>query len=150
MNAVHDLLFALLLIVVVHLALLAIPAWIWVNYRWDRNRVKTYIEEGGGQLLSFTWTMDTPQHLFNYDGFARIYSVQFLNSAGERRQAICQTNWASGVYLTEEIEVCVDGNTPRGSLDVPQTVVSLEAEIERLRIENAVLRGDKSNKANGN
>lgn len=144
MDASQDWFVAVLLIVVVHLVLIAIPLWFWANNRWDRDRVKAHIEERGGQLLSMKWTLDAPQFLFSRDVNARIYSVRFIDSGGETRQATCQTNWMSGVYLTEEALVNLDNRTPLKTEEIPRNVKSLEAELERLRLENAALKGDRT------
>ncbi len=144
MDASQDWFVAVLLIVAVHLVLIAIPLWFWANNRWDRDRVKAYIEERGGQLLSMKWTLDATQYSFIRDGNARIYCVRFLDSSGETHQATCQTNWMSGVYLTEESVVNGDNQTSRKSEKSPRNVEILEAELERLRLENTALKGDRT------
>ncbi len=63
----------------------------------DDDRVRNYIEQQGGQLLSKEW------QLFGRGWFGspkeRIYLIRFLDRDGNEHEASCKTNYFAGVYV---------------------------------------------------
>jgi hypothetical protein len=66
----------------------------------DGDRVRSYIEQRGGRMLSSGWAP------FGKGWFGeksdRIYEVHYLDQDGNEHQATCKTSLFTGVYFTED------------------------------------------------
>jgi hypothetical protein len=98
----------------------------------DGDRVRAYIEERGGRLLSSDWAP------FGKGWFGersdRIYEVRYLDSDGNEHHAHCKTSMFTGVYFTEDRIVRYSERPSEESEDKVRLSV-LEREIRRLRDE---------------
>lgn len=78
---------------------LMVGGW-WVTSSWDEKRVRDYIQERGGRIVSIHWSP------FGKGWFGekndRIYEVVFYDDKGEQHFATCKTSMMSGVYWTED------------------------------------------------
>lgn len=102
----------------------------------DRDRVRSYIEERGGRLLSSNWAP------FGTGWFGeksdRIYEVRYLDAGGNEHHATCKTSLLTGVYLTEDL--IVRHVKPLPAQRTPD-LAELEQENRRLRAELEQLKG---------
>lgn len=107
----------------------------------DAGRVRAYVEERGGQLLSSTWT-PFGKGWFG-DKSDRIYEVRYLDQEGNEHLASCKTSMFSGVYFTED-NIVAHGAVPARRQDRTTTrLAELERENQWLReeLERARRRG---------
>jgi len=65
--------------------------------RLDRDRIREYIKNGGGQVLHIVWNPFGPGW---WGSRERIYDVTYKTHNGEVREATCKTTMFSGVYWT--------------------------------------------------
>ena len=65
--------------------------------RLDRDRIREYIKNGGGQVLHIVWNPFGPGW---WGSRERIYDVTYKTHKGEVREATCKTTMFSGVYWT--------------------------------------------------
>jgi hypothetical protein len=116
----------------------------------DKDRVRAYIEERGGRVVSINWSP------FGKGWFGekndRIYEVVYYDVAGCQHLATCKTSLFSGVYWTEDrvahgaarwYENVARDVEPGASLigKLPVQAPNDEAgELRRLRAENERLR----------
>ncbi len=108
---------------------------------FDRDRVRRYIEEQGGEVLDAQWNPFGTGWRGEKD--SRIYRVQFRDRYGNIREATVKTSLFSGVYFTNDIivvpaesQAAAQSYAPSAS---PPSVEQLD-ELERLRTENARLQ----------
>jgi hypothetical protein len=98
----------------------------------DGDRVRTYIEQRGGRLLSSGWAP------FGKGWFGeqsdRIYEVRYLDRDGNEHEATCKTSLFTGVYFTED-RIVSYGETPRRETRDDARLSVLEDENRRLREE---------------
>jgi hypothetical protein len=68
--------------------------------RWDRDRIRRYIEESGGRMITAKWTLFGPPSF----GESRdaTYRVRYVDRDQKEHVAYCQTSKWLGVYLTED------------------------------------------------
>jgi hypothetical protein len=65
--------------------------------RLDRERIREYVESGGGTVLDIAWNPLGP----GWSGSSeRIYDVRFKTARGEMHTGTCKTSMFSGVYWT--------------------------------------------------
>lgn len=124
---------------------------IWIGARsMDKDRIRSYIEECGGRVVSINWAP------FGRGWFGekndRIYEVVYYDREGKQHMASCKTSLFSGVYWTEDrithskaewYNSVSPGNEPGNPLirQVPEEKPEDEAdELQRLREENQRLR----------
>ena len=93
----------------------------------DGGRIDEYIQSRGGKVITREWSP------FGRGWFGersdRLYKVEYVDRDGNRRSATVKTSLFTGVYFTE------DRIVNRGEMRAAE-----EAEIDRLREENAALR----------
>ena len=65
----------------------------------DRERIRRYIKEGGGEVLDIAWAPFGPGWFGSRE---RIYFVSYRDRDGETENVHCKTSMWSGVYFTEE------------------------------------------------
>jgi hypothetical protein len=101
--------------------------------RMDRDRVRSYLEARGGQLLSAAWA-PFGKGWFG-DKSDRIYEVRYLDRDGNLHEATCKTNLFSGVYFTED-HIVQYGQRPAAPPPlINPRLAELEEENRRLREE---------------
>lgn len=105
----------------------------------DVGRVRAYVAERGGQLLSSTWT-PFGKGWFG-DKSDRIYEVRYLDHEGNEHLASCKTSMFSGVYFTEDNIVAANVAQPSRLQRGAGRVAELERENQRLREELERARG---------
>ena len=66
----------------------------------DKDRIKGYIKEKGGEIVSIEWKI-FGKGWFGEKG-ERIYFIVYKDKYGREFQAWCKTSMFSGVYFTEE------------------------------------------------
>lgn len=71
----------------------------------DRDRIRQYVEKGGGRVLDIVWNPIGPGW---WGSRERIYDVTYRTHNGKVLTATCKTTMFSGVYWT--------GNTPPSGL----------------------------------
>ena len=86
--------FVIILIVIVVWLILRIEAG-----GMDRERVAEYVARQGGKLLSSNWELFGPGWLGDKN---RIYSIRYLDAAGNEHSAMCKTSAGAGVYFTAD------------------------------------------------
>ena len=91
----------------------------------DEDRIRAYVERGGGTLIDAKWRPLGPGWIDTKD--TRIYEVHYLDKDGNKHHAYCKTSGWSGVCFTED---SVEGQTDR-----KEDQSSLEEENRRLREE---------------
>ncbi len=106
----------------------------------DEDRVRDYVEKGGGRLLSCDWAPFGKGWFGNKD--ERIYEVRYLDSGGNEHQAYCKTKMFTGVYFTEDRIV--------RSLELPPKESRGDARVAELERENLRLREALRRNNNGN
>jgi hypothetical protein len=94
----------------------------------DRDRVRQYVAQRGGEFISADWAPFGPGWFGEKSD--RIYQVRYLDQDGNEHEAYAKTSMWTGVYFTEDRIVryskrLVDDNA----------VDSLEEENRRLRME---------------
>lgn len=98
----------------------------------DGDRVRKYIEQRGGRLLSSGWAP------FGKGWFGeksdRIYEVRYLDGDGNEHEASCKTSMFTGVYFTED-RIVRYAATPRQEPQEDSRLALLEQENRRLRDE---------------
>ena len=98
----------------------------------DGDRVRSYIEQRGGRLLSSGWAP------FGKGWFGeksdRIYEVRYLDRDGNEHEATCKTSLFTGVYFTED-RIVSYGDEPRSVTRDDSRLSLLEQENRRLREE---------------
>ena len=94
----------------------------------DQDRVRQYVEERGGKLISADWAPFGPGWFGEKND--RIYQVRYLDHDGNEHEAYAKTSMWTGVYLTED-RIVRYAKTPVDQEDVE----SLEEENRRLRAE---------------
>lgn len=98
----------------------------------DGDRVRAYIEQRGGRLLSSGWAP------FGKGWFGeksdRIYEVRYLDGDGNEHEATCKTSLFTGVYFTED-RIVSYGETPGRETRDDSRLTQLEQENRRLREE---------------
>ncbi len=98
----------------------------------DGERVREYIEQRGGRLLSSGWAP------FGKGWFGeksdRIYEVRYLDGDGNEHEASCKTSMFTGVYFTED-RIVRYAATPRQEPQADSRLALLEQENRRLRDE---------------
>lgn len=71
-------------------------------HTWDKERIKKYIEDKGGELVSAEWTP------FGKGWFGdendRIYAISYLDKNKIPHSATVKTSLFSGVYITDDEE----------------------------------------------
>jgi hypothetical protein len=105
----------------------------------DHDRVRQYVEERGGKLLTAEWAPFGPGWFGEKSD--RIYEVRYFDVDGNEHQAYAKTSMWTGVYLTED-RIVKYGKSP---VD-PEDVESLEEENRRLRMELARLKKNEKDK----
>jgi hypothetical protein len=99
----------------------------------DHDRVRQYVEERGGKLISADWAPFGPGWFGEKSD--RIYQVHYVDVDGNKHEAYAKTSMWTGVYLTEDRIV----EYAKAPVD-PEDVESLEEENRRLREELARLK----------
>ena len=98
----------------------------------DGDRVRAYIEERGGRLLSSGWAP------FGKGWFGeqsdRIYEVRYLDGDGNEHEASCKTSMFTGVYFTED-RITRYSKRPTQEPQDDSRLSALELENRRLRDE---------------
>jgi len=103
----------------------------------DGDRVRAYIEERGGRLLSSGWAPFGKGWLGEKSD--RIYEVRYLDSDGNEHEASCKTSMFTGVYFTED---CIVRHAkPPTEAQHASPVTEIERENRRLRDELERLKG---------
>lgn len=117
--------FAIAVVLVVVLALVIRLA----SGSWDRDRIRQYIDQRGGQVVDIQWA-PFGRGWFGEKG-DRIYEVQYKDADGIQHLATCKTSMWTGVYWTEDKAVTAKPQSAPEQTEVSQ----LRAENERLRQE---------------
>lgn len=103
----------------------------------DHDRVKRYVEQGGGELIQANWAPFGPGWFGEKSD--RIYEVRYIDRDGNERLAHCKTSMLSGVYFTQDRIVRHAERDEQAKLEAPASRStrneSLEAENRRLREE---------------
>jgi hypothetical protein len=99
----------------------------------DQDRVRQYVEQRGGKLLTAEWSPFGPGWFGEKSD--RIYQVRYLDVDGNEHEAYAKTSMWTGVYLTED-RIVKYGKAPADH----EEVESLAEENRRLREELARLR----------
>ena len=94
----------------------------------DQDRVSTYIEAQGGEMIDANWAPFGPGWFGEKND--RIYQVRYLDHDGNEHEAFAKTSMWTGVYLTED-RIVRYAKAPVDQEDVE----SLEEENRRLRAE---------------
>ncbi len=94
----------------------------------DNDRVRQYVEQRGGKLISAEWAPFGPGWFGEKND--RIYQVRYTDMDGNEHEAFAKTSMWTGVYLTEDR--IVRYGKPRVEVE---DVESLEDENRRLRAE---------------
>lgn len=94
----------------------------------DNDRVRAYVEERGGKLISADWAPFGPGWFGEKND--RIYQVRYLDRDGNEHEAYAKTSMWTGVYFTED-RIVEYAKPPMH----PEEVESLEEENARLRAE---------------
>jgi hypothetical protein len=105
----------------------------------DHDRVKQYVEERGGKLISADWAPFGPGWFGEKSD--RIYQVRYRDVDGNEHEAYAKTSMWTGVYLTED-RIVAYASPPVDTQDVE----SLEEENRRLREELARLKEKERNR----
>jgi hypothetical protein len=99
----------------------------------DGDRVREYIEQRGGRLLSAGWAP------FGKGWFGeksdRIYEVRYLDRDGNEHAATCKTSLFTGVYFTEDQIVSYRQQPTIQEPRDDSRMAELERENQRLREE---------------
>lgn len=66
----------------------------------DKDRIRAYIAQRGGRLLSANWA-PFGRGWFGEEG-DRIYVVRYLDQHGDEHKAHCKTRMLSGVYFSDD------------------------------------------------
>jgi hypothetical protein len=98
----------------------------------DRDRVRAYIGDRGGRLISSTWA-PCGKGWFG-EKSDRIYEVRYLDGDGNEHEASCKTSMFSGVYFTED-RIVRYGERPDREPRDHLRLAELELENQRLRDE---------------
>lgn len=102
----------------------------------DGDRIRSYVESQGGQVLRKQWTP------FGRGWFGskneRIYEVEYRDAEGDVHEATCKTSVLAGVYFTED-RVVQRAQVPAE----PASRAELEDENRRLRAELEQLKRDR-------
>jgi len=72
----------------------------WCEVTFDRRRIRQYLREMGGHLVSSTWAPFGPGWVRAQD--ARIYRIRYTDAQGSTHEACCRTGSFAGVYLTKD------------------------------------------------
>ncbi|GJM24922.1 MAG: hypothetical protein DHS20C16_13370 [Phycisphaerae bacterium] len=67
----------------------------------DRNRIKRYVEDRGGETLQIKWRLFGPGWLGNKN--QRMYRVVYRDADGRDHRTNCKTSMFSDVYFTGDI-----------------------------------------------
>lgn len=98
----------------------------------DEDRVRAYVKERGGRLLSSEWAP------FGKGWFGekndRIYEVRYQDRDGHEHLATCKTSMFSGVYFTED-RIVQYRKPPTPEPKGDSRLTELERENRRLREE---------------
>jgi hypothetical protein len=65
--------------------------------RFDRRRIREYVESGGGTVLDIVWNPFGPGWSGSRE---RIYDVKYKTRHGHTRVSTCKTSMSAGVYWT--------------------------------------------------
>jgi hypothetical protein len=100
--------------------------------RMDDDRVRAYIEERGGRLVSSSWAPFGK-------GWAgeksdRIYELRYLDRDGNEHEASCKTSMFTGVYFTDD-RIVRHSERPPQKPQEDSRLTELELENRRLRDE---------------
>jgi hypothetical protein len=99
----------------------------------DRERIRGYVENRGGKVISATWAPFGPGWFGGNK--ERIYQVRYIDHDGNVHEAYARTSMWTGVYFTED-QITQHAKTPIDE----EEVESLEQENRRLREELARLK----------
>jgi hypothetical protein len=106
----------------------------------DGDRVRSYIEEQGGQLLEIHWSP------FGRGWFGeesdRIYEIVYVDREGRAHEATCKMSLFTGVYLTADRVISRDVERPVAEVEGGRSAESLAEENRRLKEELARLKGE--------
>ena len=101
----------------------------------DQWRVRNYISDQGGRLVSSSWSPFGRGWLRSQD--ARLYAVRYVDREGNTHEATCRTAPLAGVYFTEDRIVA--RVVPEAS-EPGEELARLREECARLREENELLK----------
>lgn len=113
--------------VLVIFLIVGVVGWM-ISRVMDSDRVKSYIEERGGQLLEKRWS---PFGRGWYGDTNRVYEVRYVDRDGNEHRATCKTSLFSGVYWTDDEIVRRAERADARSLE--EENARLRQEIERLK-----------------
>jgi hypothetical protein len=108
--------------------------------KWDKSRIRKYIQQRGGQVTSIEWNPFATGWLYaNHD---RLYTVAFMDNAGKHYKADCRTSALTGVFFSEEsttlpVKTATQANSSK---------MTAEEENQHLRKELEDLRNKITNK----
>jgi hypothetical protein len=109
--------------------------------RADDGRVRDYIAERGGRLVSCEWTP------FGTGWFGeksdRIYEVVYIDKDGNEHHAECKTSMTTGVYFTED-RITRAARRPVAAPKPASRLSELERENQQLREELRKAREQES------
>ncbi|MBL8860535.1 MAG: hypothetical protein JNK02_00860 [Planctomycetes bacterium] len=97
----------------------------------DHTRIRNYVEQRGGRLLTARWA-PFGRGWFGEKG-ERIYEVCWLDAQGSRHEAQCKTSLFSGVYFTDERAIERNSGPQRGERDLAAENARLRRELEELK-----------------
>jgi hypothetical protein len=69
----------------------------WVAAGFDRDRIREYVESGGGKVLDIKWNPFGPGW---FGSSERVYDVRYQTRDGQIHTSTCKTSAYSGVYWT--------------------------------------------------
>ena len=124
--------------VVVLIAVGVIVFFAFLKYgeiKCDGWRVRGYIEDRGGRMLSSSWSPLGKGWLRSQD--ARLYEVRYVDREGNIHEATCRTAPLAGVYFTDDR---VEKRDTSDGERLAEENRQLREESEKLREENRLLK----------
>lgn len=130
----HDDLLSALGLLLFLIVVLVGPLFLFIRFslmlrRKDADRVRSYIEQHGGRLLSLKWAPFSNAWFIETSG--RFYKVRYFDRDGNEHTAICKSSLLTGVFFTED-RIVSYGRAP---VVEDSRVKELERENQRLREE---------------
>ena len=104
----------------------------------DEDRVRAYIKERGGRLISSGWAPFGKGWVGERSD--RIYEVRFVDCDGNEHEATCKTSMYTGVYFTED-RIVSSGERPTQEPQDGSRLTEIELENRRLRDELKRIKG---------
>lgn len=106
---------------------------------FDEDRVKEYIENRGGELISKEW--DPMGKGWFGEQNDRIYFIKYIDKDGNKHEASVKTSTFSGVYFTEDEIVEYASARPKEHENIKSEIsLNVDMDVEKLKAENEKLK----------